>query len=124
MSVDGDGKLTLRYKATNDVARDRLFEQLRSLLGHLGMHEHHLIPRWAYLENKIPVAGVAHQAGTCRFGTDPATSVLERRLPRARARQPVRGRHELLPEHLRGQPGADGDGERAARRRHLLERLG
>ena len=21
----------------------------------------------------IPVAGVAHQAGTCRFGTDPAT---------------------------------------------------
>ena len=22
------------------------------------MHEHHLIPRWAYLENKIPVAGV------------------------------------------------------------------
>ena len=34
------------------------------------MHEHHLIPRWAYLENQIPVAGVAHQAGTCRFGTD------------------------------------------------------
>jgi choline dehydrogenase-like flavoprotein len=77
VSVDGDGKLTLCYKATNDVARDRLLEQLRSLLGHLGMHEHHLIPRWAYLENKIPVAGVAHQAGTCRFGSDPASSVLD-----------------------------------------------
>ena len=25
----------------------------------------------------IPVAGVAHQAGTCRFGHDPATSVLD-----------------------------------------------
>ena len=25
----------------------------------------------------IPIAGVAHQAGTCRFGTDPATSVLD-----------------------------------------------
>jgi hypothetical protein len=25
----------------------------------------------------IPVAGVAHQAGTCRFGNDPATSVLD-----------------------------------------------
>ena len=25
----------------------------------------------------ISVAGVAHQAGTCRFGTDPATSVLD-----------------------------------------------
>jgi len=46
------------------------------MLGHLGMSEHHLIPRWAYLENKIPVAGVAHQVGTCRFGSDPGTSVL------------------------------------------------
>jgi choline dehydrogenase-like flavoprotein len=25
----------------------------------------------------IPIAGVAHQAGACRFGTDPATSVLD-----------------------------------------------
>jgi choline dehydrogenase-like flavoprotein len=77
VTVGRDGKVTLAYKASNDTARDRLLEQLRSLLGHLGMHEHHLIPRWAYLENKIPVAGVAHQAGTCRFGTDPATSVLD-----------------------------------------------
>jgi choline dehydrogenase-like flavoprotein len=76
VSVDRDGRLTLSYQATNDTARNRLFEQLRSMLGRLGMHEHHLIPRWAYLENEIPVAGVAHQAGTCRFGTDPATSVL------------------------------------------------
>jgi choline dehydrogenase-like flavoprotein len=76
VSLDGDGNVVLNYKATNDGARDRLFKQLRSLLGHLGMQEHHLIPRWAYLENKIPVAGVAHQAGTCRFGSDPATSAL------------------------------------------------
>jgi choline dehydrogenase-like flavoprotein len=76
VTVDRDGNLTLTYRASNDTARDRLFEQLRSLLGHLGMHEHHLIPRWAYLENKIPVAGVAHQAGTCRFGADPTRSAL------------------------------------------------
>jgi choline dehydrogenase-like flavoprotein len=25
----------------------------------------------------IPIAGVAHQAGTCKFGTDPAGSVLD-----------------------------------------------
>jgi choline dehydrogenase-like flavoprotein len=25
----------------------------------------------------IPIAGVAHQAGTCRFGADPATAVLD-----------------------------------------------
>jgi choline dehydrogenase-like flavoprotein len=78
LTVDRDGKLTLSYRSTNDMARDRLFEQLRSLLGKLDMHEHHLIPRWAYLENKIPVAGVAHQAGTCRFGADSASSVLDR----------------------------------------------
>ncbi len=77
VSVDREGRVTLSYRATNDGARDRLLEQLRSLLGHLGMHEHHLIPRWAYLENKIPVAGVAHQAGTCRFGSDPASSALD-----------------------------------------------
>jgi choline dehydrogenase-like flavoprotein len=77
VSVDREGKLTLSYRSSNDRARDRLLEQLRSLLGHLGMHEHHLIPRWAYLENKIPVAGVAHQAGTCRCGVDPASSVLD-----------------------------------------------
>jgi choline dehydrogenase-like flavoprotein len=76
VSLDSGGNVVLNYKATNDGARDRLFKQLRSLLGHLGMQEHHLIPRWAYLENKIPVAGVAHQAGTCRFGSDPATSAL------------------------------------------------
>ena len=35
------------------------------------------------------------------------------RLPRPRGRQPLRRRHELLPEHRRGQPGADGDGQRA-----------
>ena len=29
------------------------------------------------MKNEIPIAGVAHQAGTCRFGTDPATSVLD-----------------------------------------------
>jgi choline dehydrogenase-like flavoprotein len=29
------------------------------------------------LARDIPVAGVAHQAGTCRFGDDPATSVLD-----------------------------------------------
>jgi choline dehydrogenase-like flavoprotein len=77
VSLDADGNVVLRYKPTNDEARDRLLAQLRSMLGHLGMNEHHLIPRWAYMENKIPVAGVAHQAGTCRFGSDPGASVLD-----------------------------------------------
>jgi choline dehydrogenase-like flavoprotein len=47
------------------------------MLGDLGMHERHLLRRSAYLRTDIPVAGVAHQAGTCRFGDDPASSVLD-----------------------------------------------
>jgi choline dehydrogenase-like flavoprotein len=58
------------------VPKQRLLHELKELLGHLGMQRDHLVPRHAYLKNEIPVAGVAHQAGTCRFGRDPATSVL------------------------------------------------
>jgi choline dehydrogenase-like flavoprotein len=47
------------------------------MLAHLGMHPDHLIPRTTYLKNEIPIAGVAHQAGTLRFGSDPASSVLD-----------------------------------------------
>src|SRR5690606_19503709 len=72
-----DGNIKLSYTAGNQAAGDRLYHQLKSMLGHLGMHPDHLIPRHAYLKTDIPVAGVAHQAGTCRFGTDPAASVLD-----------------------------------------------
>jgi choline dehydrogenase-like flavoprotein len=76
VTVDGDGKLTLSYTETNAEAKKRLYEKLRSLLGKLDMNPGHLIHRFAYMKTVIPVAGCAHQAGTCRFGTDPATSVL------------------------------------------------
>jgi choline dehydrogenase-like flavoprotein len=72
-----DGRIQLAYTSTNDVPKQRLFHELKSMLGSLGMHDEHLIPRHAYLKNEIPVAGVAHQAGTCRFGADAATSVLD-----------------------------------------------
>jgi choline dehydrogenase-like flavoprotein len=55
----------------------QLLEKLRSILGKLDMNPDHLVHRFAYMKNEIPVAGVAHQAGTCRFGSDPATSVLD-----------------------------------------------
>jgi choline dehydrogenase-like flavoprotein len=77
VTLGGHGRVRLAYRPTNDEPKERLFGQLKSMLGSLGMHEHHLLPRHAYLKNDIPVAGVAHQAGTCRFGADPATSVLD-----------------------------------------------
>jgi choline dehydrogenase-like flavoprotein len=78
VSVDRDGRVTLAYTATNDVPKARLYAKLKSLLGMLDLNPDHLISRFAYLKNDIPVAGCAHQAGTTRFGDDPATSVLNR----------------------------------------------
>jgi choline dehydrogenase-like flavoprotein len=77
VTLRGDGAVTLAYTATNDVPKKRLLHELKSLLKHLGMQHDHLLPRHAYLKNDIPVAGCAHQAGTCRFGADPADSVLD-----------------------------------------------
>jgi choline dehydrogenase-like flavoprotein len=77
VTVRPDGRVQLSYTPSNPTAAKRLYHQLKSMLGHLGMHPDHLIHRFAYLKSDIPVAGVAHQAGTCRFGTDPATSVLD-----------------------------------------------
>ena len=71
-----DGAIQLDYMPTNETPKRRLLHELKSMLGHLGMHHDHLVPRHAYLKNDIPVAGCAHQAGTCRFGENPVTSVL------------------------------------------------
>jgi choline dehydrogenase-like flavoprotein len=76
VSVDKDGKLTLSYKATNDKPKHDLNKQLHSLLGKLHMEPDHLFHRFAYMKNDIPVAGVAHQAGTARMGDDTAMSVV------------------------------------------------
>ncbi len=77
VTVDGEGRLTLNYKPTNEVPKEKLYEKLKSILGKLDLNEGHLLKRFAYMKNEIPVAGVAHQAGTCRFGSDPANSVVD-----------------------------------------------
>ena len=77
VTVDRSGKVTLSYTPNNQVPAQKLYEKLKSILGHLGMHPDHLIPRHAYMKTEIPIAGCAHQAGTCRFGHDPKTSVLD-----------------------------------------------
>jgi choline dehydrogenase-like flavoprotein len=76
VTVDGEGRVTLAYKASNDVPKQKLYEQLKSILGKLRMEPDHLFGRFAYMKNEIPVAGCAHQAGTVRFGADPKTSAL------------------------------------------------
>jgi choline dehydrogenase-like flavoprotein len=77
VSLDKSGNIVLSYTPNNQEAKQKLYEKLKSMLSHLGMHPDHLIPHNAYLKTDIPIAGVAHQSGTCRFGTDPKTSVLD-----------------------------------------------
>jgi choline dehydrogenase-like flavoprotein len=77
VTVNQAGNLTLSYTPNNQVARQKLYDKLKSMLSVLGMHPHHLIPRDIYMKTDIPIAGCAHQAGTCRFGADPKTSVLD-----------------------------------------------
>jgi choline dehydrogenase-like flavoprotein len=77
VTVNQKGQIKLTYKRNNHVPMEKLYQKLKSMLNHLDMHPDHLIPRHIYMKNEIPVAGAAHQSGTCRFGKDPKTSVLD-----------------------------------------------
>jgi len=78
VTLDKEGNVRIAYTPNNEEPKKRLYAKLKSLLGPLGMNSDHLIHRFAYLKTAIPVAGCAHQAGTCRFGDDPEASVLNR----------------------------------------------
>ena len=77
VTTDRGGNVHLAYTPTNDAEADRLYGELKKILNHTGMAEHHILGKNFYMDMSIPIAGCAHQAGTCRFGTDPATSVLD-----------------------------------------------
>jgi len=76
VTLGQDGAVHLSYTPSNPTAAKRLYGQLHSMLGALRMHPGHLAHRFAYMKTDIPIAGCAHQAGTVRFGADPATSAL------------------------------------------------
>ncbi len=77
VTVDGDGNIHLAYTTTNGEEADRLYHHLEKLLNHVGMAKHHVLEKNFYMDMRIPIAGVAHQSGTCRFGADPSTSALD-----------------------------------------------
>lgn len=76
VTVERDGNIKLSYTPSNSEPKKQLYNKLRSMLNHLGMHEH-LVERNLYMKNDIEIGGVAHMAGTCRFGTDAKTAVLD-----------------------------------------------
>ena len=72
---DGD-RVVLDCYEGNMEAHHRLKKKLEQILSGAGAHPL-LLERSLYLGKNVPISGTAHQAGTARFGTDPATSVLD-----------------------------------------------
>jgi len=85
VTINRAGELVLQYKPNNEEGHKRLIKKLESLMQQqtkcsVHGHECHegLFARNLYLGQRIPLAGVAHQNGTIRFGNDPKTSALDR----------------------------------------------
>jgi choline dehydrogenase-like flavoprotein len=84
VTLDRDGKIVLAYKPNNEEGHRRLIARLQKLMKgqracpihgkecHQGVFSRNL-----YVGQRIPLAGVAHQNGTIRFGRDPRTSALD-----------------------------------------------
>jgi choline dehydrogenase-like flavoprotein len=75
VTVDRNGAIHLAKTDHNEEAHRRLLAKLKGQLGALGCEQG--IPSRTILDQRIPLAGVAHQCGTARFGTDPRDSVLD-----------------------------------------------
>lgn len=79
-----DGEIVLSYKVNNEEGHKRLTAKLKEHLQKqhacpVRGHECHvgLFARNVFVGQRIPLAGVAHQNGTIRFGRNPTTSVLD-----------------------------------------------
>jgi choline dehydrogenase-like flavoprotein len=67
--VNNQGEIQVDYRANNLEAHRRLCDRTRTVLKQAGFR--------FTLKSTVPLQVLNHQAGTCRFGTDPATSVLD-----------------------------------------------
>jgi choline dehydrogenase-like flavoprotein len=84
VTLDGEGNIVLAYTPNNEEGHQRLIAKLKELMQQQTKcqehgHECHvgLFARSLFVGQRIPLAGVAHQNGTIRFGRDPKTSALD-----------------------------------------------
>jgi choline dehydrogenase-like flavoprotein len=70
------GRIQLSYTPNNVESFERLKDRWVDVLKKAGRADAS-VPLHAYFKKRIPIEGVGHQNGTCRMGTDPATSVLD-----------------------------------------------
>ena len=124
MTLDRDGKIVLSYTPNNEEGHKRLTAKLKELMKQqtkCAVHGHDchqgLFARNLFVGQRIPLAGVAHQNGTIRFGNRPEDVGARSQLQGARSGQSVRRRRQLLSVERRRESGAHHHGERAARGR-------
>jgi choline dehydrogenase-like flavoprotein len=72
-----DDQIHIQYTNTNMKEFEWLKQRWCQVLKKVDQVSH-FIPHNLYLKKNIPLEGLAHQCGTCRFGDDPKTSVLDR----------------------------------------------
>jgi choline dehydrogenase-like flavoprotein len=84
VTLNKQGEIVLSYTPNNLEPHQRLQAKLQHLMKQqtkCDMHGHAchqgLFARSLFLGQRIPLAGVAHQNGTIRFGNDPKTSALD-----------------------------------------------
>ena len=80
VTLDREGHIVLDYKPNNEEAHKQLIRRLEKMVQTSGVHGHEffgLTSRSLFVGQRIPLAGVAHQNGTIRFGTNPETSALD-----------------------------------------------
>jgi choline dehydrogenase-like flavoprotein len=84
VTLDGEGNIVLSYKPNNEEGHKRLIAKLKDLMNQQTKcpeHGHNchvgLFARSLFVGQRIPLAGVAHQNGTIRFGSDAKTSALD-----------------------------------------------
>ncbi len=71
-----NGKVLLQYRDNNTKGFDRMMMKWKKILQDCDVCDT-ILDHKLYLGKKIPLAGVAHQCGTLRFGANAATSVLD-----------------------------------------------
>lgn len=76
VTLDREGNIVLSYTPNNGEGHARLLTKLKHLVKESDC-DGHLIPHNVFVGDRIPLAGVAHQNGTIRFGRDPRTSALD-----------------------------------------------
>ena len=83
VTINRDGEIVLTYMPNNLEAHEQLKAHLQRAMKQntcpIHGYECHqgLFARNLYVGQRIPLAGVAHQNGTIRFGNDPETSALD-----------------------------------------------